>query len=125
MVAELFGDKKIPLVFAFIGVLTVIALHQWVNVTFVTTVQAEQSLSSLSAKIDNNGSLLREHIDEYKLSTVKRDIQTLRDQQYDLTVMVEQNGESSLSRKRGTELLNRLLDLEKKERCITNGNKFC
>ncbi len=102
-----------------------VAVVIWALLTFVTTAEAEQSMQALSDKIDANGTLLKTHIDEYKLGGIARDIQTVRDQQYDLSVMVDQNGESALSKKRTGELRNRLADLEKKERCTAAGNAIC
>lgn len=125
MVIETIGGFKVPIAVAFAAIVSTFGLHQWAEVNFVTTAQAEQSLTSLSIKIDENGTLLRTHISEYKLGAITRDIQTVRDQQYDLSVMVEQSGVSALSTKRETELKNRLTDLEKKERCVLEGKVYC
>jgi len=125
MVSEYLKDKKISALLAVLLVGGTLAGFIWINATFVSEAEAQQDRLTLSKQINANGTLIRSHIDDYKIDLVKRDIQTVRDQQYDLTVMIDQNGQTALSRKRTTELNNRLMDLNTTKQCLTNGGTNC
>jgi len=100
-------------------------MHEWVGVNFVTVAEAEQNIKSLSIQVEKNGELLRDHIDQYEVQAIQTAITNVRDKQWDLVVMVERDGKTTLSRQRENELSNRLADLEKVERCMVAGNKHC
>jgi len=122
---DFIGDRRVPLAFVFALIAGLYGLHEWVGVNFVTVAAAEQNIKTLSVQVEKNGELLKDHIEQYEVQAIQTAITDVRDKQWDLVVMVERDGKSSLSRQRENELTNRLADLEKIERCMIAGNKHC
>lgn len=125
IIMEYIKDWKIPAVVAVVIGAGLFSMYLWAGATFVSTVEADQDFKSLSLKIESNGLLIAGLDKSMDLNEVRRDIKTTRNQQYSLSVQIEQSGESSLSRQRRVELNNDIRDLEKRETCLIAGEANC
>lgn len=85
---------------------------------FVTRAEAEEQFKQVTAQVSENGALIRGHISEYKLNENAKSIQAAEDAIYNLSLFVEVNSESELTRNRARDLAATLSRLGRVRACI-------
>ncbi len=125
MAMSYFKGQKVPVVLVILAVLAYAAGMRWAEVKFITRVQAEQSMETLSGQIDSTNELIRDHISVFENGEIKKAIKVIKNEQYSLRQYVAASGSTPMTDQRAEDLKNDLSDLMDIKACQQRGGKHC
>lgn len=90
---------------------------------FITRVEATEQYETITTQVSENATLIKGHINEYKLNENAKAIAKTEDAIYNLELYVAANAESDLTRSRKRDLAANLSRLGRVRACILRDDK--
>ena len=125
IVMDYIGKQKVPIAWVFAILSALFIAHSWADVHFITAAKGAEESTEMKRLIRVNGTLIRDHLKEYEQNELRKDMERVKNQQYEVKQFVAINGPNQLSNDRLEELKNELSVLEGVEACMNAGLPKC
>lgn len=125
IIMEYIGKQRVPIGWVVAVIVGLFMAHQWADMHFITSAKGAETDKQMIAMIEENGTLIRDHLVEYDRNELAKEIKRVKNQQYEVKQFVAVNGPNELSNDRAEELRNELAELVAIQSCMNAGRKNC